>query len=75
MQVNVVYHEKLREDLGKSIETLNLDESATVSSLLSRLAGNYPNVKLSAVKFSRGGTDLNADAFLSDGETIDITGG
>lgn len=53
MLVNVVYHEKLREEVGKPIESFNVDESANVASLLARLSAAYPSIRFSTADISR----------------------
>ncbi len=75
MQVRIVYHDKVQNITGKQVEMLNLDESATVASLLSRLGATHPESLglLSSFQLCRGGQAITTDAFLSDGDIIDVS--
>ncbi len=75
MQIRLVYHDIVQSFTGKQVELLNLDESATVASLLSRLGAAHPESlgQLSSFQLCRGGQAITADAFLADGDIIDIS--
>lgn len=75
MQIRVVYHDSVKDAVGTNVEMFHLDESATVTSLLSRLGAAHPGAlgALSSLKLGRGGQDINQDAFLNDGDIIDIS--
>jgi molybdopterin converting factor small subunit len=75
MQIRIVYHDTVQNFTGKQVEMLNLDESATAASLLSRLGATHPESlsQLSSFQLCRGGQAITADAFLADGDIIDIS--
>ncbi len=75
MQVRLVYHDAVQTVTGKQVEVLNLDESATVASLLSRLGATHPESlsRLSSFQLCRGGQAITPDAFLTDGDIIDVS--
>lgn len=75
MQIRVVYHDTVQNVTGKQVEMLNLDESATVASLLSRLGATHPEAlrQLSSFQLCRSGQAITPDAFLTDGDIIDIS--
>lgn len=74
MQIRIVYHDDVQTMTGKSVEMLHLDDSATAASLLSRLGAAHPEsmAHLSRFQLSRGGQTITPDAFLADGDIIDI---
>lgn len=75
MEIRVVYHDTVQSITGKQVEHLHLDESATGSSLLSRLGASHPQSMsyLSSFQMCRGGQAITEDAFLADGDIIDIS--
>lgn len=74
MQIRLVYHGDLQSYTGKNVEMLHLDDSATIASLLSRLGASHPEALpfLSNLQLTRGGQSVTADAFLADGDIIDV---
>jgi molybdopterin converting factor small subunit len=74
MQIRLVYHGDLQSYTGKNVEMLHLDDSATIASLISRLGASHPQALpfLAGMLMSRGGQAVTADAFLADGDIIDI---
>lgn len=74
MQIRLVYHGDLQSFTGKNVEMLHLDDSATIASLLSRLGASHPEALpfLSSLQLTRGGQAVTADAFLADGDIIDV---
>lgn len=74
MQIRLVYHGDFQSYTGKNVEMLHVDDSATVASLISRLAARHPHSIpfLGSAQLSRGGQQVSPDAFLADGDIIDI---
>lgn len=74
MQIRLVYHGQFQSLTGKNVEMLYLDESATIASLQSRLAASHPLClpHVTTLQFSRGGRAITPDAFLADGDIIDV---
>lgn len=74
MQIRLVYHGDFQAYTGKQVEMLHLEDSATIASLTSRLAATHPDALpfLSTLQFSRGGQTVSTDAFLADGDIIDV---
>lgn len=74
MQIRLVYHGDLQSYTGKNVEMLFLDDSSTIASLISRLAASHPQALpyLGSLQLSRGGQLVTADAFLADGDIIDV---
>jgi len=74
MQIRLVYHGDFQAFTGKNIEMLHLEDSATVASLLSRLAASHPEAlpHLGNLQISRGGHAMTPDAFLADGDIVDL---
>lgn len=75
MQVRVVYHDSLKDLAGNSVEMFYLDDSATAASLLSRLGAAHPEIysHLASIQLGRGGQSINQDAFLADGDIVDLS--
>ncbi len=74
MQVRLVYHDNVQNYTKTNVEMIHLDDSATVASLLSRVGAAHPEAmgQLSKMQLSRGGQPINPDAFLQDGDIVDI---
>lgn len=75
MQIRLVYHGDFQAFTGMNVEMLHLDHAATVSSLISRLAARHPDSipHLRSARMSRGGQIISPEAFLADGDIIDVT--
>jgi hypothetical protein len=75
MQIRVVYHDGVKDIVGTTVEMFHLDDSATAASLLSRLGASHPAImsQLNSYKLGRGGEAISQDAFLNDGDIIDIS--
>lgn len=75
MQIRVVYHDSVKDLVGTNVEMFHLDESATAASLLSRVSAAHPETysQLNSFQLGRGGQPINQDAFLADGDIIDIS--
>lgn len=74
MQVRLVYHDNVQNFTKTNVEMVHLDDSATAASLLSRVGASHPEAmsQLSKMQLSRGGQAITEDAFLSDGDIIDV---
>ena len=74
MEVRVVYHDSVKDLIGTNVEVLYLDDSATAASLLSRLSASHPGAlsQVGSLQLARGGQTITQDAFLQDGDIIDV---
>lgn len=75
MQIRIVYHDDLQLRTGVNVEMIHLDDSATVTSLLSRIGASHPELmsQISSFQLSRSGQPITEDTFLNDGDIIDIS--
>lgn len=75
MEIRVVYHDGIKDLVGTGVEMVHLDDSATAASLLSRIAATHPAAvsQFGRLKLGRNGQTINPDAFLNDGDIIDLS--